>query len=142
MADNTGNNRRKPSFLIIYAAGLLTIALVLVILSYFQQKRANEQLGNLQEQHDNFSVSALQSIDEMRSTLADLESRNTELEQQLNAAKSESASLTAEKEKLESEISSLKTEISELENRNKSLEDEINELKEQLASIENNTPEE
>lgn len=142
MADNTGNNRRKPSFLIIYAAGLLTIALVLVILSYFQQKRANEQLGNLQEQHDSFSVSALQSIDEMRETLVELEARNKALETELSDAKNENIALNSEKQKLETEINSLKTEISDLEKKNKALEDELNELKTSPETDENDTTEE
>lgn len=142
MADNTGNNKKKPSFLVIYAAGLLTIALVLVILSYFQQKRANEQLGNLQAQHDIFSTSALQSIDEMRDALIELEARNHDLESQIADLQNQNSKLNSENEELKSSLNISDSLISDLEQQNKALEDEISALKALIESNEEETTEE
>ena len=142
MADNTGNNKKKPSFLVIYAAGLLTIALVLVILSYFQQKRANEQLGNLQAQHDIFSTSALQSIDEMRDALIELDARNHDLESQIADLQNQNSALNSENEELKNSLNISDSLVADLEQQNKALEDEISALKALIESNEEETTEE
>ena len=104
MSGENGKNKKKISFLVIYAASLLTIALVLLLLSYFQQRRANEQIGSLEAKHDIFSTSALQSIDGMRESLVELEAKNKELEESLESVQSENNSLRTRNSELEVEV--------------------------------------
>ena len=120
--ENGNNNKKKTSFLVIYAVSLLTIALVLLLLSYFQQQRANEQIGSLEKKHDIFSTSALQSIDEMREELSELEAKNQELEASLASAQSENRSLEEQNGELEKKVSALEDDSLDLQDRISELE--------------------
>lgn len=124
MSGENGKNKKKISFLVIYAASLLTIALVLLLLSYFQQRRANEQIGSLEAKHDIFSTSALQSIDGMRESLVELEAKNKELEESLESVQSENNSLRARNSELEVEVGTLKNSELDLKERITELEND------------------
>ncbi len=117
--------KKKRSFLIIYVAGLLTIALLLVTLSYFQQRRANEELSTLREQQENFSVEALQSIGDLRGALAEMQDRNAELETEIGALESEVDSLNAAASALRSEKAEMSIEAIKLEQQIKELSGEL-----------------
>lgn len=107
-------NKKKRSFLAIYAVSLLTIALVLIALSYLQQQRANEQIDDLREQHDSFTVSTLASMEDLRSALVELESRNEELENEVDALEEANASLREDKAALGIEKVELAQQITAL----------------------------
>ncbi len=78
-------------YLWLYALGLFTLAIVLMLLSFLSQTKREGQnaLSDAQAQHNLFSVSALQSLDKMQRENAelreqvneDLITRNTLLEQ-------------------------------------------------------------
>ena len=96
----------KRRFLVAYVFALLFIALALVLLSYFNQVRATrEQIQNLTEEHNLFSVSALGSIDKLTTQLDTLREErdslsdaNTALENKLSDMQSEQNSLEAKLE--------------------------------------------
>lgn len=122
MPEQNGNNRRKRSFLVIYAASLLAIALVLILLSYLQQQRANEQIDDLREQHDSFSVSALQSIDDLRAAIVALESENGRLETKIASLETAREGLASLNESLSEEVEGLESQLASLERRKSELE--------------------
>lgn len=133
--ENGNNNKKKTNFLVIYAVSLLTIALVLLLLSYFQQQRASEQIGSLEKKHDVFSTSALQSIDEMRNSLSELEAKNQELEASLEDAQSENRKLEEKNGELENKVSSLEDDSSALRERIAGLEKTAEENKALSADL-------
>jgi len=96
--------KSKRSFLFTYIFALFTIALVLVLLSYFSQIRAaREEIEDLTEEHSLFTVSALSSIEKLTDQL------NT-LHADLSAAQDEIDALNLRREELEDELVSLQRE--------------------------------
>lgn len=61
--------KKKKNFLIVYVISLLAIALLLLLFSFLQSRRASEQISDLQEEHNVFSTSALQSINSLAGSL-------------------------------------------------------------------------
>lgn len=114
-------SKKKRSFLAIYAVSLMTIALVLIALSYFQQQRANEQIDDLREQHDSFTVSTLASMEDLRSALVELEDRNEALEDEVDALEETNSSLRSDKAAQSLEIVELERKVSALSTESGSL---------------------
>lgn len=120
-------NKKKRGFLAIYAVSLMTIALVLIALSYFQQQRANEQIDDLREQHDSFSISALASIEDLREALLELENRNEELENEVDTLEEQNSELRADKAAQSLDIVELERELSSLGTESGSLKKTVDE---------------
>jgi len=90
-------------YIIQYTLILLCGALVLILLSYLsnQQQWAREnqqQWADMQEEHNQFSVSALQSIQSLLEENARFEEENAQLQQALDAVRSERDAVLAGKE--------------------------------------------
>ncbi|MDL2288315.1 hypothetical protein LJC32_02920 [Oscillospiraceae bacterium OttesenSCG-928-F05] len=68
--------KKKPAskrFLAVYAFSLLAVAFILVLLSYLAQLRdAQEELDEVRRQSDAHSISAMQSVDDLRKENAQL----------------------------------------------------------------------
>ncbi len=105
--------KKKKNFLVIYVATLLALAMVLLLFSFLQNRRADEQLSNLQDQHNIFQTSALQSIDDLNARLDQLTKENSALQAEnskLNAANEKLTDLNTD---LRAELTNVKNQLSE-----------------------------
>lgn len=102
----------KKNFLVTYAMTLLAVAFVLVLLSYFNEIRANQaEIADLKEEKEQFSLSAMQDIQSLED---------------------ENKGLSELTETLRSENDELKKRIATLEEQVKKLDALYTEAKESL----------
>ena len=124
--EKSGKKKRSPEdkrrFLVAYVFALLFIALALVLLSYFNQVRATrEQIANLTEEHNLFSVSALGSIDKLTAQLDILRGEREELTEENGELEDRVSDMLAERETLEAELEMSNAEREALEDENSAL---------------------
>jgi predicted nucleic acid-binding Zn-ribbon protein len=94
--------KKRQTAVLVYVAILFIVALGLVVLSYFiQQRRTNDTINNINAQHSEFSIQALQNIE-------DLQNKNIDLQNQL--------------EEDEDTIAELNKKVQELQDENESIE--------------------
>lgn len=110
---NTPETPKKKNFLIVYVISLLAIALLLLLFSFLQSRRASEQISDLQEEHNVFSTSALQSINSLNDRLGELESQNKELIAEHAELSTKNARLSDENESLRSLLTDARNELSQ-----------------------------
>ena len=104
--------KRREKSVLIYTALLFIVALGLVLLSYMvQQRRAEDQISDLTEQHSQFSIQALENIEELQNTNLELQSQLEEAQDQLEELSEESSQQIGE---LEAEIEELRQQYQEL----------------------------
>lgn len=104
---------KKKNFLIVYVISLLAIALLLLLFSFLQSRRASEQISDLQEEHNVFSTSALQSINNLNDRLGELEAQNQELIAEHAELTTKNARLSDENESLRSLLTDARNELSQ-----------------------------
>lgn len=104
--------KKKKNFLIVYVISLLAIALLLLLFSFLQSRRASEQISDLQEEHNVFSTSALQSINNLNDRLGELEAQNQELIAEHAELTTKNARLSDENESLRSLLTDARNELS------------------------------
>ncbi len=133
---NGKKSGKRPSFLITYIFALLFIALLLVFLSYLSQLRTTRaQIENLTEEHNVFSVSALNSIDKLTS---ELESANAELKEtreSLSKAENERDGLKYREEELQRQLDASAAELGEVKEEYADLWNESNELSNRIKAL-------
>lgn len=113
-APNSPNDTpKKKNFLLIYVISLLAIALLLLLFSFLQSRRASEQISDLQAEHNIFSTSALQSINNLNDRLGELESQNDALIAEHTELTAANARLTDENEQLRSQLTDTRGELSQ-----------------------------
>lgn len=112
-APNPPETPKKKNFLIVYVISLLAIALLLLLFSFLQSRRASEQISDLQEEHNVFSTSALQSINNLNDRLGELESQNKELIAEHAELTTKNARLSDENESLRSLLTDARNELSQ-----------------------------
>lgn len=105
--------KKKKNFLIVYVISLLAIALLLLLFSFLQSRRASEQISDLQEEHNVFSTSALQSINNLNDRLGELEAQNQELIAEHAELTTKNARLSDENESLRSLLTDARNELSQ-----------------------------
>lgn len=111
----TGKERsRREKSAILYTTLLFIVALGLIALSYFIQKRANETMDSLNEQHGQFTVQALKNIE-------DLQNRNLQLEDELKAMQAERDSALSAADKAAKEAEELREQNGKLTEENDAL---------------------
>jgi septal ring factor EnvC (AmiA/AmiB activator) len=109
----------KKNFLFIYAFSLLTIALVLILLSYVWQVRASKQeIEELQDEHSSFSLGVLSSIENLQKENERLKTESGEMSEQLaelgeinSSLKNELLSSQQEKTELSTKLVSSESEV-------------------------------
>lgn len=106
------NPKKKKNFLLVYVISLLAIALLLLLFSFLQSRRASEQISDLQAEHNVFSTSALQSINNLNDRLGELESQNKELIAEHAELSTKNARLTDENDELRSQLTDARNELS------------------------------
>ncbi len=117
----------KRQFLVAYVFALLFIALALVLLSYFNQVRATrEQIQNLTEEHNLFSVSALGSIDKLTTQLDTLREERDSLSEANTALENKLSDMQSEQNSLEAKLEVAAAEQEALEDKNAALELTVN----------------
>ena len=112
-APNPPETPKKKNFLIVYVISLLAIALLLLLFSFLQSRRASEQISDLQEEHNVFSTSALQSINNLNDRLGELEAQNQELIAEHAELTTKNARLSDENESLRSLLTDARNELSQ-----------------------------
>lgn len=108
--------KRDLKYLWVYAVGIFSVAVVLVLLSFFSQSRRE---GELAQQHMNFSASALKSIETMR--------------QENDALQQDNAALNLAKNALISQISELQLQLDALLESNEQLRGELSDVEGLMA---------
>lgn len=96
--------KKQEKSVLIYTSILFVVALVLILIAYATQQRTTNTLTNITAQHGQFSNQALQNIE-------DLQNKNQELTDSLQAAQDEIRDLT---DKLEEAQMSLQEQAGEL----------------------------
>jgi len=81
----------------VYVSIFFAVVVCVVLLSYFMQQRSSaEALENLTAQHNQFSISALQKIEELQDANVAYAEQIGALEAQVSALEEENGELTAE----------------------------------------------
>lgn len=78
--ETESTKKHSKRFLVVYIIGLFSVALVLILLSYLTQVRANKQLASLQDQvttQTTFAQGAQQQIQQLQTTLEEQQKKLT-----------------------------------------------------------------
>ena len=90
--ENSGKKDKKPGkrySVYVYGCIMLIAIVAVILLSYFMQERSSRTISSLTEQHNEFSIAALQNIE-------DLQSKNILLQEQVSQLEEERDALTEE----------------------------------------------
>ena len=125
---NTGDRAGTKYSVSIYIIIFVVVVLVLIFTSYFVQQRKNSQaISDLTEKHDQFSIQALQNIEDLQNrNLAlteELEQKDAEIEALEENVKNVRANWAEAVKTLED---GYKTEYNELEAQKRALEQLLN----------------
>lgn len=83
-SDKGSKQGRNKNFLVVYAMTLLSIAFVLVLLSYLSTMRANNsQIESLRQANEEYTVSAMKNIQSLQDENEELKDTAAKLEQQV-----------------------------------------------------------
>ncbi len=119
-AKNDKTMKKRQRSVLIYMALLFVVALGLVVLSYFVQQRHTEnQINDLTEQHSQFSIQALENIEELQNTNQELQQQIDEKDEQLEDLQEE---LDTSEEKYEQQIEQLEDDLEQLTQKYTALE--------------------
>lgn len=121
--NDTGNGQGRKNFLFVYAMTLMSIAFILVLLSYFSTIRANRsQIESLRQANEEYTISAMKNIQSLQDENKDLKAISEDLTQQIK--------LQAEKiDELEKAYARTIQENETLKEQNRLAADELNKLK-------------
>ena len=112
--------KKRQKSVLMYMSLLFIVALGLVVLSYFvQQRRADSQISDLNQQHSEFSIQALENIEEMQNNNLALQQELDELEDRLTDMQ---AQQEAENQTHSQELADLEEAYTELSNKYRALE--------------------
>lgn len=97
-------NKRQRS-VIVYMLVLFVVALGLIVLSYFiQQRRSEATISDITERHSEFSIQALQNIEDLQNYSLELERENGELKAEIQQMEGEVSDAEDARDAAESEL--------------------------------------
>lgn len=110
LEDSKPKSRKKSQqSVIVYVTLLFTFACLLVLLSYFMQQRKNEDaMSDLTEQHTQFTAQAQQNIENLQNMNIDLQTQLEEAQEKIQELESKVDELNAENESVKAELEEAK----------------------------------
>ena len=107
--DQPAPKKKTQESVLIYMALLFTVAFLLILLSYFiQERRNNDTISSLTEQHGEFTMQAMENIEALQNKNLELQQENDALNEKIDALTEENDALGEKVGELESKIDRLK----------------------------------
>jgi predicted nuclease with TOPRIM domain len=104
--ENLESDKPKKYSLKAYIIIMFTVMILLILLSYFIQQRNSETIDSLNQQHSEFSISALENIER-------LQTENEQLKKTVDEQTDELSDKNDEIDKLEGELADVRQEWSD-----------------------------